>query len=40
MDQKSNCDLSLAAGKFGVCATYRICEAPELQMYTYTSRLR
>jgi hypothetical protein len=32
--------LNLATGKFGVCAACRICEAPELQTYKYTSRLR
>jgi len=28
-------NLNLATGKFGVCATYRICKAPELQTYIY-----
>jgi len=32
--------LNLATGKFGVYAAYRICEALELQKYTYTTRLR
>jgi len=35
-----NSHLNLATCKFGVFATYRICEATELQTYTYTSRLR
>jgi len=37
---KKEYNLNIVTGKFGVCATYRMCEASELQTYIYTSRLR